>query len=216
MSALPEPIDEPLKVEARLHELGLSLDVFHESMHAALLAWASCTENDPPSYPGTTLWAVAMRHLREQLLPKGWTKSDAANYCTVVNPDTTLAIAVATGDEATGVNKDGIQPKTKCPKGPETQAIVANNRQLDFFIAAGATNQMQVPLTYILLLARTEEGLRGELSLPEEIGLDERVERWRERIILPPLGGDSDSLAMTAPEPAPLPEIDVVRRADTG
>lgn len=77
---------EAFDVDAALAELGLELETLLEVARAGVLAWASTTANDPPSFPGSTQWARMVRDLRERLLPRGWTKSDESNYSTVVDP----------------------------------------------------------------------------------------------------------------------------------
>lgn len=218
MPAIPEKIivlAEPLRVELRLRELAptLSGDALREAMHSGLMSWAATTENDPPSYPGTSLGAGTVRGLRDQLLPQNWKKSDSANYSTVTSPDGDVTIVVATGDEATGILHR--TPTTKCPKGPETEAIVtANKAQLELFATTETPKAKQVArVTYMLLVVRAKDGMRGELSLPEEIGEDGKIEQWRERLILAALGGDDSGSVMRVPEPGPELDVDVTRRA---
>ena len=201
-----------MEVSARLANLGLSPEILVNAIVAGQVGRADCTRNDPPSFAGITAYAVTTRSLRDQLLPGGWEKSDAGNYSTVVNPDRSMAIVVATGDDNTGL--ESKTPKTKFPKGPATAAAVQRN-QLDFLELLGEKSAVvdpepPPPMTWMLLIGRQRGGVRAELSLPDGVGEDNRVESWIERIILGDLPGD-DGFDLPLPENGPELDIDVVR-----
>ena len=63
--------------------------------------------------------------LREELVPRGWERSNDANLPLVVNGNGTVAISVATGDEETGM-KEGA-PCTSSAKGPKTALAILEN-----------------------------------------------------------------------------------------
>jgi hypothetical protein len=150
------------------------------------------------------------------LAPDGWQKSDEGNYSIIMNPSATLAIVVSTGDEATGLPHRS--PRTKCPKGPATAAAIrANRSQLDFFQEAEPfpikPESDKGPLTWVLLVRDTGSEIYAELSLPLVIGDDDRIEYWRERIILPKLTEDGDDdTRKRGPDSGPDIEVAVVRR----
>lgn len=175
----------------RLAALGLTPQLLRDALLAGELARSSCTENDPPALGGILGWARTTRGLREQTAPIGWRRNEAGQLSTVVDPSGTIAIAVATGDERTGL--DGPDPRTKYPKGPATAAAVEQNRvQLRLAFepepeAAPTENEEPRAVTWLLLLSRTDAELRAELSLPGLIGADDRVESWAERILLEPI-----------------------------
>src|SRR5438034_4977724 len=112
----------PVEVVAYLEGLGLSVDELREAILIGESARDACTPNDPPSAPGFYAWAKTVRALGEILIPKGWTRNDDEKLSIVLSPNAQKAIAVATGDEGTGIL--GALPKTKYPKGPATVAIV--------------------------------------------------------------------------------------------
>lgn len=162
-----------------------------------------------------------VRALREYVLPAGWERSDENNYSLVINPVGSIAIAVATGDEATGFA--GIQPTTKSSKGPSTAgAVTSNQLQLDLIFppidvpapARHAASEEQ-RMTWILLVHRAQGEVRCELSLPTSMGLDGRVDGWQERIILGAIPTDPAALEVVPPSPPDQPDInvDVKRRA---
>ena len=122
---------------------------------------------------------------------QGWGRDDAGLLSLAVSPDGKTAIAVATGDEATGDPQR--TPCTKSSKGPRTKdAIEVNVLQLHLFEqeeAIKTDEQLKLVLsrlTYWLLIRMDEESgtLRCELSTPIYVGLDGKIAGWDERIIL--------------------------------
>ncbi len=162
-----------------------------------------------------------VRSLREYLLPAGWERSDENNYSLVINPTGTVAIAVATGDDATG--RADVQPTTKSSKGPSTvEAVTSNQQQLDLVFPpvavpapVRAVSADEQRMTWILLVHRGQGEVRCELSLPTSMGTDGRVDGWQERIILGAIPTEPDMLEITPPSPPDQPDInvDVKRRA---
>ncbi|MEJ0003786.1 MAG: hypothetical protein WDN30_09790 [Pararobbsia sp.] len=208
-------------VEGRLAQLGLEEDRIAQIVKRGYVAFASCTPNDPPLYPGFSAWATMVRALREYLLPEGWERCDENNYSLVINPAGNVAIAVATGDDATG--RADTQPTTKSSKGPSTvEAVISNQVQLDFGFPLIEVPETMRPasseeqrMTWILLVHRARGEVRCELSLPTSMGVDGRVDGWRERIILGAIPTDPDLMEITPPTPPDQPDIhvDVKRRA---
>jgi len=181
---------EPFDVATRLKALGLSVDILSDAIRAGYQGWSSCTELDPPMYPGISMWANIVRRLRQRVLAEGWTYSDEGNYSTVLSPDGTFALAIATGDENTG--NSSIQPTTQSPKGPRTiSAVQVNEAQLVFgFIVSeeedrNSQNGDDKATTWILLVHRNNTVINAELSHPLDIDDNQRISGWHERIILP-------------------------------
>jgi len=183
--------DSDATEDERLESLGLSRQIIYDAVLVGEAARASCTANDPPILPGLLSWGRTLRGLGELLAPRGWVRRDEGNFSTVVDKRLGIAIAVATGDEATGLL--GATPRTKYPKGPTTErAVEQNNQQLRLFdepddVETDEAIDQGVSLTWILLIARIGADVRCELSLPAALGEDGRVEAWRERIILGPI-----------------------------
>lgn len=208
-------------VESRLAALGLEEARIAEIVRRGYVAFASCTLNDPPLCAGFSAWATMVRALREYLLPLGWERSDENNYSLVISPGGALAIAVATGDDATG--QAGFQPATKSSKGPSTVgAVTLNQLQLDLIFpplevqaSVRPTTAEEQRLTWILLVHRGQGEVRCELSLPTSMGANGCVDGWQERIILRAIPTDPEVLEITPPTPTHQPDInvDVKRRA---
>lgn len=188
----------PVDVEDRLQQLGLSKELLIAAVEAGLYGWLNCTENHPPSFPGVNAWAEGVRSLRESLLPKGWERLNDRNLPLTVNRATNVAITASSGDECTGV--EDMAPRTRNPKGVTTkQKVNANAQQLGLFADMTASAEELIEEvkkwnTWFLLSHRDEKKkvVRCELSRPIGIGVDGRVDGWHERIILDeiPFGGD--------------------------
>ena len=206
-------------VDERLETLGISRQILHDAIMAGEAARATCTSNDPPILPGLLAWGRTVRALSELLAPLGWKRRDEGNYSTIEDGRLGIAIAVATGDEATG--DAGAIPRTKYPKGPTTaRAVERNNQQLRLFedlneeSPADESTDVQIALTWILLIARIDDEVRFELSLPAKIGDDERIEAWTERLILDPFRVNSRAYISITLEPTPEISIPITARTD--
>jgi AcrR family transcriptional regulator len=208
---------EPDDLRSRLAELDLEEEDLRDAVRRGHLAFLSCTPNHPPQYPGMSAWAETVCALREVLTPAGWLRSNDNNYATCLARGGERAIAVATGDGATGRADD--TPSTNARKGPRTlDAVELNQMRFAFMDEPGPRRPASAPAggreTWILLIHRTPTEVRCELSLP--IAMDEsgHVNAWRERILLGSISLDGDP-AEAVPTPPQLPDIDVAVRRRT-
>jgi hypothetical protein len=185
-----------IEVTDSLASFGLSHEILSDAILAGEYDRDACTANDPPSSPGFIAWAKTVRALRETLIPLGWTNSDEGNLSIVISPNKQMAILVQTGDEATG-NKNLI-PKTKYARGPKVVSAILCNQNLHLWdhelnkkiIESEEILEGQEPgdiETWMLMRHRKEDTVFAELSLPDKIGDDARVENWSNRIILSPI-----------------------------
>jgi hypothetical protein len=206
---------EPPAVEARLAELGLTTEMLQEAVEYGQLHWSSCTNHDPVSLPGILAWGKTMKRLRDILIPLGWSAVNDRNLPSVVDPSQKISIVVTTGDEGTGVASLAV--RTKYRKGPATAAIIIKNgEQLSLF---GQGNQV-VPIkkcdpdsvTWVLLVARTENEVRCELSLPTRFDYSGHVGDCIERILLPPISLDGDKVELPVDDSADNIDIKISKR----
>lgn len=203
-------------VVSRLEELGLKVAHISDPVQRGYMAAANCTVNHPPLMRGVVGWGEVVCALRENLAPLGWTRSDANNYSVVNDPAGYIAIAVATGDESTGIAN--ASPTTKSLKGPQTaNAVNFNHNQLPLLFdipASSDTDPVTDPnngrVTYMLLVHRAPNEVRFELSLPDQI-TEGRIDGWVERIIFGAIRLDGEPIELTPP-PQPDLDIDVRRR----
>jgi len=204
---------DPISIEDALATLGLDEQSLLDAAMHGYLARSNCTANHPPLYPSFVAWGETVRVLRERLATKGWMRSDEKNYSRTIHPNGHIAIAVATGNEATGVASDS--PVTKSVKGPSTIEAVEANRLQAWLPGmeppeASVDEDERQPTTWLLLIHHAQNEIRSELSQPFEIGSDGRINGWRERILLRPMPLDPEALTITPPS---QPDLDVeIRR----
>ncbi len=198
-------------VQNRLAEFNLSVDSLQEAVQAGHLGFISCTENDPPTVRGLIAWAYTLRRLREILIPAGWKRDDAQNFSRTFSKESKINILVATGDKGTG--RVNLHPRTKSPKGQLTELAVSHNIQhaFDGFLPREKSERLSLSvygMTWILLAYISVTEVRAELSLPSNIE-DGHILAWEERIILPRIEVDPDSLEVSSTDNDPGPEFNV-------
>ncbi|CAE6969238.1 hypothetical protein R69608_07188 [Paraburkholderia nemoris] len=199
---------EPADVEARLAELQLDRQVLIDAVLQAILYRARLTAHHPRLYRHSVLTNETVAALRDFLIPRGWEKQDEGNYELVVNPALNVAIAVASGDDATGL-KDRT-PSNKSEKGPRTVKAVDDNRTADLFpeTLPPVADEQRIPDTRILLHHFNGDELRLELSRPNGYDSTQRfVTSWSERIVLGAIELDGDPTVLPIPQ---SPDVDVV------
>ncbi|HZL16479.1 MAG TPA: hypothetical protein VFG23_01910 [Polyangia bacterium] len=226
--------EESSAVKSRLAELGVPDEqMLRDAVAEGEVTRASFHKNVPGMAVGCAKWGTIVGGVRTRLVPHGWISSGRGHLEETLNPETKVSIVVSTGDDVTGVNGDA-DPKTKYPKGMATkEAIKQNNAQLDLWSRlypgdpaympgfkpdispavtandAGTAADSDGIMTWVLLVVRTDDEIRCELSLPYGIGIDNVVESWAERIILKPIPLDGSSKVEVVPV-EPTPEIDVL------
>src|SRR5215510_2670201 len=200
-------------VDRRLARLGLEQE---QLLHAARrLAFLMVKLHAQPS----ASWDRNIRMDRSRGCPSRsapTTRMDSfrrANYALVFDPEGSMAINVATGDAGTG-RIDAV-PSNKAPKGVSTaDAISVNQQQLELDLPV--PNMPHIygedgPMTWFLLLHRSDKEIRSELSLPSAMSPDGRITRWQERIILSPIPLDPE-IEIQPPQGIDL-DIEVTRKA---
>ncbi len=132
----------------------------------------------------------------------------------MIHPDGAMAINVASGDAGTGIPTASVS--NRAPKGVSTaDAISINQVQLELDLPVPDMPHVrgdEGPLTWFLLLHRSSDEVRCELSLPSQISADGRITRWQERIMLPSIPLDSTDVVAVTPQGPDL-DIDVKRKA---
>jgi hypothetical protein len=207
---------ESNETQNKLLSMGLTEELLLNVVRSGVLARRDCTANHPPIYAGISAWANAVRTLREQLLPKSWTRTDEGNYSLVIHPNGSIAIALATGDENTGSH--AATPMTKSPKGPSTRsAIAVNLSQMSLFqeyedLGSGIdSSNTESRFTWLFLMARVGNKVKSELSLP--ISCVGKVNAWEERIILSDIDLDPNTDIFATPIVPQMPDIEIdIRR----
>lgn len=216
MSAWPVIRQGSIEVNRALAELGIRFEYVRDAILVGESERDGCTANDAKNAPGFFAWDRCVRALREILAPLGWFRDDDDLLETVISPDGSIAIDVATGNDDTGNPDPEAMPNVKYAKGTATERAVNSNEpmlfELEWEEGALERNPAQRQ-TWILLRKRvSDDELRAELSLPESMNEQGFVERWSIRIIL---DIDMDqALAGQSNEPAePIINVPVRRRS---
>jgi hypothetical protein len=181
-----------VEAAARLAEFGLRVEHFARAQVRGDELRARCLPVHPRTYPGQVMWAETTAALRTELLAldRGWQVGSASNYETVFNPGLGMAISVLGGDAFTGVR--GHQaPKAAHRRGPVTSGRISRNFQDQYVLPLEGIDLPAATdddcLTWFFLINARAETLYSELSLASDVGVDRRIGRWAERILLPGL-----------------------------
>jgi len=206
---------DPQKAERRLRQLDLAMPTMTGCLQVGVSAAALTTLNHPTNWGGLSLWAEAIRWLRETLIQQGgWRRDDRNSLPTVVrgSGETGMAIAVVRGGAGTGDPK--ANPTTEYPRGTVTIARIERNGILPEFEHLAAEEDVaadDVPL-WLLLHRREGDKLVAELSFPLEISKSGFVEKWGERIMITSIPLDPTRMPVLD-EPPVTPDVTVRRRA---
>ncbi|MET0965832.1 MAG: hypothetical protein ABWZ02_05515 [Nakamurella sp.] len=197
--------------EARLAELGLSLDIITNALRRADRDGAGCSLLDPPILEGLLRWGRTTKYFREGLLPLGWSYDNPRNLARTISPGRDFAIVVATGNDRTGLAD--YEAGTRHHKGYATERAIIANGQLTFDLGdllpvgplgpAGGADQLTM---WLLLFCVDEETFRVELSLPAAIN-NGRITEWSERILLPVINRYPERDHPPGDQPASQPKL---------
>ena len=173
---------------ARLRALGLTEEDVIITVQTSEIERRSCSSLEPSVAPGFKAWVAAFRTLAEQLVPRGWVKTETKGLPRILNPETAVGIAVVTGDEGTG--RVHGEPRSKTPRGEQSIFLVrSNERQMGLPFPDQARRFIPLPaeveqITWWLLIHSDGDRVRAELSLPIGLGDDHRLSVWEERIVI--------------------------------
>lgn len=211
MQFLPHPDSEnvyhdPYEVDRELAALGLSREAIVQAVKQGELHRRLATPLDPPSAGGILAWIFTLRGLSEEYVPRGWQRSDKG-LSTIVSPDGTMAIAVVSGDEGTGLVHG--EPASRYSRGPATIEVIKENGQ-------GVLFDVDPLVTWFLLINSGTDGAHAELSQPEAVDSKGRVSEWKSRIVLGRVEPTEPDGFSRKPDIPPVPgpvDVPVVRRA---
>lgn len=173
----------PPEAEARLEELGLSLDLLAQCLERGQYAGDETTSNHPRVARGQYVWLETNRELRDALVPKGWTKDETDNIPKTIAPDGSYCIVAVSGNEGTGIPTGN--PGTRNPRGTAGVAVVQENQQLELFPELVSEPDLELMKTWFLLYDRRDDVLYAELLLPTQVDPSGSISDWNERILLP-------------------------------
>jgi len=220
MSVALTIIDQPEPRAERLARMDLDEATIVRALELAIQDRKACTHLDPPYFAGQTRTARTVRYLREGFIPRGWGYTDARNYSLLLHPTDLIAIAVATGNDATG---DAAQEDLRLAHGKgemTSNAVTANAEQLSLFTGIAWESEMsgddhvghEGRITWLLVINERGGRLHAELALPRSF-CDSNVTAWEERIVLPSIVIDDEPVENLIEERAtPLDVQGLVQR----
>lgn len=204
----------PEDIASRLDQLGVTEAALREAVYQGHLQRTRLTLNHPRTYPGLVMWGEIVAALRDQLRPLEWIRQDVGSFPVTVNESLSLAIAVASGDEATG--NPYAHPSNRSKKGRNTVEAIDANRQMALFeeFMQEIKENTDGNQTWILMhhTDTSKREIRFELSLPAEIGNDGKITSWSERILLESIYFEDDLVDILQPG-GPDIDIEIRRKA---
>jgi hypothetical protein len=178
MVVLPKIYEHALEAEARLRELGFSMDGLASAAQIAGFVRNDSTGNDPLAAAGLFSWIYGTRALRDMLLPKGdWEIDRTDNIEATYNRKTGIKVIYTNVDLAAvrGRNPKAISGKgrgsermVKAASGylfPEEEAAAADR-------VADYNRRLDANVWYLCVSIREIDGeqeIRAELSCPAYI-----------------------------------------------
>lgn len=191
----PQIFSEPESVDRRLrHHFGLSVADLADVANAIFRGFADVDSLHPKGFNGTNGWAKGTAAIRSILIPRGWLPADPQNQPRISSTDRRISITVSSGNSDTGVAER--TPSTRNDKGSQTAVSVHHNAFQGLLFAvetmddaplntgSASDGALWMVLYYIDLDARE---VRMELSLPNNMSVDDKVNGWAIRYILPPM-----------------------------
>ena len=184
----------PENADDRLAEFDLSTAEIHEHVvRAGLDAAEGVSPLAPPGAGGRHAHDAYVSALRGLLIPRGWVIVQGDNVARTVHRERQIAILVSGGNEFTGRFDGANYLTTAWPKGrcAFRGAILPVQEGFDSLDESGfnwGDSQQDDPewVVWYLLLHRTEQEVRIELSAPTRLDEGDFPRGWLDRIILPP------------------------------
>lgn len=194
--SITTPDDDGDELSARLARMGLTVEILHTALRRGEFAAANCTRHHPVTAPSLYRWAEATKEFRDLTAEEGWTTSDVDGIPRTLAPDATFGVVIISGNEHTG-NKYNT-PSPRHARGSAGVRDVRDNHQLWLFEARSEGEHVagtpERPLTWYLLHRATDTHIFSELSLPVLATEGGMIEGWRERIILPAIDVNDESV----------------------
>lgn len=182
---------EPYEVDLELsRRIGLSRGVLESVARQLLAESRRTTVDDADGADGYYAWTRGLRVLRvESRMEAGWHREKLAGIPATFNAEETVAIAVSSGDEYTGIDGDK-DPSTKNVKGPASIVAIDGNvlRHGDF-----APFDAPAPDFWYFLFFIDGDDVRIELSMPTFRDASGKISSWKYRIVIGTVAPEGDA-----------------------
>lgn len=184
-------INEPLDVEQELAQLGLTLAIAQKVARAASAGKASALDIDVAFTPGMFSHIFGNRHLRLELLPRGWRKGLFNNVESTINDELGIQLIFQNVDVACDPNPES-SPKAISGKGGGSRRLVQAGYQSQLWdnpvtpetdFAIKNSKLGVTPLVWMLCVSDDGHRLRAEISQPN-IFEGNQLESFRKRIFV--------------------------------
>lgn len=138
---------ESWDVITRLAEIGFTRDELIDVVKMCVAQHAYVSENDPPNAKGYEPYRFAVRGLRDIKIPKqeGWNKDNSEGYCTLINEERHIRIAVMNSDSNTGKNDHELVPQNRSKKGLKSGEVSKTNEKLEQQLVLGGVDWAPIP-----------------------------------------------------------------------
>ncbi|WP_438036371.1 hypothetical protein [Sorangium sp. So ce204] len=197
----------------QLAELGLSADVLRDVILQGEYARVEATENDPLTAEGYDAYRYRVRGFRDAYCSKGWT-IDRQRSLEMTRSPCGRRVVITRGGK-NGVGLKGTFPQPRRSVGERTKdAVDGHNLLLDpNWFNSTTRKPADSEEIWMLLVERTGDSVRAELSLPLAIDKDGQVAGWLVRILLPAIDMlDPDAARATTPDVVEVIDPPLVRR----
>lgn len=181
-----------------LPKLGLTAEIVHRALFAAVTDAQLCTKADAPTASGFILWTRVNRYLREELVPMDWTIRQKDLILRTVHPSGAFAITAISASGGVG-QIDARNVRAKNPKGAAVKRVVDKNGTAPFVFGDPRVDDVsledeEIP-TWFLLYKWQEGVIHTELSYPIDMS-GSFVDKWNPRLLIESLevAGFSDDI----------------------
>lgn len=216
MAATPAPrrarvFIEPYEVAVQLARIGIPASLLHQAGEDGHVDRVFASPLDFPGRGEYDAASTALRTICQEggKLQTPWHRDIYLGIPVASNLDSSIAVAVTSGDEFTGIDGDQ-DPKIRPPKGLNSERAAAANARLRLLRPADEGDP-GVELLHVLTYVDGEH-LRMELSKSSVIVASGQVMEWSWRIILPGVDLDGVGRRPIPLEPSEPTEINPLRR----
>jgi hypothetical protein len=179
-------IQDPLQVDARLADLGVTLDELRAIVRSAVAARNDAVPNDPSNAGGWMAYCYGTRKLRDIFCPRKWKLDRTDGVESVVNPTTGVKLVYQNAQSAGDISRD---PRSVSAKGEASKQLV-NWVNGDLFRGWPDQNKRPDSSVWYLFVDTDGEYIGAELSRPQSIE-GGQFKGFSERIIIVVPGNDN-------------------------